>query len=94
MGGVARKKSPSTLDKPPSLRYNTHMENTTEMTFEEFTHKLQHIDWFYMMADDGRAYRDGQAQVQHYRDLAIAMGGEWQEAFNTKQTEMMERLRR
>ena len=70
------------------------MENTTEMTFEEFTHKLQHIDWFYMMADDGRAYRDGQAQVQRYRDLAIAMGGEWQEAFDAKQTEMRERMRR
>tara|TARA_R100000315_G_C5191762_1_gene111912 strand:+ start:348 stop:560 length:213 start_codon:yes stop_codon:yes gene_type:complete len=70
------------------------MKNTTEMTFEEFTSKLKHIDWFYMMADDGRAYRDGKAQVEHYRNLAIAMGGEWQEAFNTKQTEMMERLRR
>ncbi len=63
------------------------------MPFEEFTTQLRYADWFYMMSDDGRAYRAGQRQIETLKNLAIAMGGEWQEAFNTKQSEMMERLR-
>jgi hypothetical protein len=61
------------------------MKNTTEMTFETFVANLPRIDWYYNMSDDPRAYRAGKAQVQRYRDLAIAMGGEWQEAFKAQE---------
>ena len=56
-----------------------------QMTYEEFVAALPLIDWYYGMSDDPRAYREGKAQVQRYRDLAIAMGGEWQEAFKNQQ---------
>lgn len=56
-----------------------------QMTFEEFASQLPYIDWYYYMSDDGAAYRRGKAQVQRYRDLAIAMGGEWQEAFKVQE---------
>ena len=52
-----------------------------EMTFGQFVANLPLIDWYYNMSDDHQAYLRGAAQVQRYRDLAIAMGGEWQEAF-------------
>ena len=64
-----------------------------KMTFEEFTTQLGYADWFYMMSDDSRSYNAGRDQIQTLKNFAISMGGEWQEAFNTKQSEMMERLR-
>ena len=60
------------------------MENTT-MTFEEFTSQLPLIDWYYMMSDDGRAYRAGKAQVERYREIAESNGPEWVEAFKAVQ---------
>ena len=56
-----------------------------EMTYDEFVAALPLIDWYYGMSDDGAAYRRGKAQVQRYRDLAIAKGGEWQEAFKAQE---------
>ena len=56
-----------------------HMKN--EMTFDEFVANLPLLDWYYNMADDGRAYERGRLQVQSYRDLAESKGGEWLEAF-------------
>ena len=52
-----------------------------EMTFGQFVANLPLIDWYYNMSDDHQVYLRGSAQVKRYRDLAIAMGGEWQEAF-------------
>ena len=52
-----------------------------EMTFEQFVANLPKLDWFYNMSDDHQAYLRGSRQIQSYRDLATAMGGEWQEAF-------------
>ena len=63
--------------------YNRGMKD--QMTFEEFSSQLPYIDWYYYMSDDPRAYRAGRDQVQHYRDLAIAMGGEWQGAFKNEE---------
>ena len=51
------------------------------MTFDEFVANLPLLDWYYNMADDGRAYERGRLQVQSYRDLAESKGGEWLEAF-------------
>ena len=52
-----------------------------EMTFEQFVTNLPKLDWFYNMSDDHQVYLRGSRQIQRYRDLAVAMGGEWQEAF-------------
>ena len=48
------------------------------MTLDQFLADLPHLDWYYEMSDD----HQGSARVRRYRDLAIAMGGEWQDAFN------------
>ena len=52
------------------------------MTLQEFKEALPYIDWYYAMSDDHQVYLRGAAQVQRYRDLAIAKGGEWQDAFD------------
>jgi len=52
------------------------------MTLQEFKEALPSIDWYYNMSDDHQAYLRGKAQVQRYRDVAIAKGGEWQDAFD------------
>ena len=56
-----------------------------EMTFEEFTAQLPYIDWYYMMADGGEAYRRGADQVRRYRELAESNGPEWVEAYKAVQ---------
>ena len=63
-----------------------------KMTFEELTTQLGYADWFYMMSDDSRSHNAGRDQIQTLKNFAISMGGEWQEAFEAKSKEMMERL--
>jgi len=53
-----------------------------KMTLDQFLADLPHLDWYYEMSDDHQVYLRGSARVRRYRDLAIAMGGEWQDAFN------------
>jgi hypothetical protein len=60
------------------------MKSNTEMTFDQFVLNLTKLDWYYNMSDDHQAYLRGQRSVQSYRDLAIAKGGKWQEAFKAE----------
>tara|TARA_R100001510_G_scaffold30307_1_gene27014 strand:- start:38 stop:250 length:213 start_codon:yes stop_codon:yes gene_type:complete len=59
---------------------------TEKITFEEFEKKLKYADWRYDMSDDSRAYREGKRQCEFLRNLAIAMGGKWQEAYDAAQS--------
>ena len=56
-----------------------------QMTFEEFTSRLPHLDWYYMMSDDRDAYRLGRDTIAHYRSIAEDNGPEWVEAFEAMQ---------
>ena len=56
-----------------------------QMTFEEFTSQLPLLDWYYMMSDDGAAYRRGRDTIAHYRSIAEDNGPEWVEAFEAMQ---------
>ena len=55
-----------------------------QMTYDEFVAKLPRIDWYYNMSDDPRAYREGKAQVERYRQIAEENGPEWVEAFQVQ----------
>ena len=55
-----------------------------QMTYDEFVAKLPRIDWYYNMSDDPRAYREGMAQVERYRQIAEENGTEWVEAFEVQ----------
>ena len=45
-----------------------------------------------MMSDESSSYNAGRDQNTTIKNFAISMGGEWQEAFEAKSKEMMERL--
>jgi hypothetical protein len=55
-----------------------------QMTFEEFASQLPYLDWYYMMSDDGAAYRRGRDTIAHYRSIAEENGPEWVEAFQAE----------
>lgn len=40
------------------------------MTLWEFYIELEHHDWFYAWSDDGRVYRNGEANRVRLRDIA------------------------
>jgi hypothetical protein len=67
---------------PPQGCYNTGMKD--QMTFEEFASQLPYLDWYYMMSDDGAAYRRGRDTIAHYRSIAEENGPEWVEAFQAE----------
>ena len=63
-----------------------------QMTFEQFQQDLPYIAWYYMMSDDGAAYRRGKAQVERYREIAEENGPEWVEAYKAvKATKVIRR---
>jgi len=61
--------------------YNTGMKD--QMTYEEFLSALPYIDWYYMMADGGEAYRRGADQVRRYRAIAEENG--WMAEYKAEQ---------
>ena len=42
----------------------------------DFWDRLKNVDWFYAMADDGRAYRRGRQQVEEAKLMAKELGPE------------------
>ena len=58
------------------------MSTDEPMTFEEFEKALRYADWRYEYSDDQRAWRSGMRQIEKLRNMAMAMGGAWQEAFD------------
>lgn len=51
------------------------------MTLPQLYDLLKLVDWHYMMADDPRAYRAGQAGWRHARGCAEALGEPGTELF-------------
>lgn len=70
------------------------MNTDKPMTFEEFEKALRYADWLYVYSDDQRAYRRGEQQCEHLKNMAIAMGGQWQEAYEAASTAAWARVKR
>ena len=64
------------------------------ITFEEFQRQLKVADWLHPLSDDGREFRRGMEQCERLKHLAIAKGGEWQEAYKAASSEAWARVHR
>ena len=49
-------------------------ENLNESTLADYTKAIKDHDWYYMMSDDDRSYRQGQDQIRckRIRDIGFS----------------------